>query len=220
MVALPRIAKHLQRPAIQPISFKHIRSSSIFPTALLNDMFGMVNGGGRKMPRGRAGPSPSASAAKPTCGNLSRALALWVILTRRPLYRAAPGLTCARCGQLLGGLGAKLIVVESGAAFLRCELPLSVTLVPSQPRLLRCACRTPMRRVLRPLATPSNNRATTHLPYRHKESPYKLNQQCIGRNHRHHHARDGPYGPTVDCCTCAATDENLRFNPRIGVSKQ
>ena len=48
MAALPRIAKHLQRPAIQPISFKHIRSSSIFPTALLNDMFGMVNGGGKK----------------------------------------------------------------------------------------------------------------------------------------------------------------------------
>src|ERR1700730_6943028 len=59
MVALPRIAKHLQRPAIQPISFKHIRSSSIFPTALLNDMFGMVNGGGRKMPRGRAGLRPA-----------------------------------------------------------------------------------------------------------------------------------------------------------------
>ena len=48
-----------------------------FPTALLNDMFGMVKGGGRKMARGRAGCDArpaSASPAKPTCATLKSSL--------------------------------------------------------------------------------------------------------------------------------------------------
>ena len=36
---------------------------------------------------------------------------------------------------MLGGLGAKLIVVENGAAFLRCELPLYVS---ARKAALRC----------------------------------------------------------------------------------
>jgi hypothetical protein len=49
-----------------------------------------------------------------------------------PLSHGA-GLTCVRRVSLLGGLGAKLIAVENGAAFLRRELRLYVT-KPTHPQ--------------------------------------------------------------------------------------